>query len=147
MTAEPMERTSTAAAAASLVTRAFSSNSWVARSTRVSSALLRISAKKTSSTQKMSVTFSASPSGSPLPTRPTRMAETTWTFMFGWCTTVWTSPFQACRAEDQKPVASAGRVGRLAERDWGRARSSASGSGTELQSAGREAVNASPRER
>ena len=103
MTAEPMESTSTAAAAASLVTRAFSSNSWVARSTSVSSALLRISAKNTSSTQKMSVTFSARPSGSPLPTSPTRMAETTWTFMFGWWTTVWTSPFQAWIAEAKKP--------------------------------------------
>ena len=51
----------------------------------------------------MSVTFSASPSGSPLPTSPTSMAETTWTFMFGWWTTVWTSPFQAWSAEAQKP--------------------------------------------
>jgi hypothetical protein len=31
------------------------------------------------------------------------MAETTWTFMFGWWTTVWTSPFQAWSAEAQKP--------------------------------------------
>ena len=73
---------STPAAAVSFTTRARSWNSSMCRSTSASSAVFTISAKNTSRTQKISVTFSGSPRRMPLPTQATSVAATTWIFMF-----------------------------------------------------------------
>ena len=62
-----------------------------------------ISAKKTSRTQKMSVTFSGSPRGMALPTQPTSTAATTWTFMLRWWAVAQTRPAHACAKAPRKP--------------------------------------------